>query len=142
MKLAFVGILLILTSTMGASGQTTTIPSASQTGSAFGPDPIIRITTVFRARIESGTDPRNIPTSSAQDGARRIVYNMAANECMLLAEFWKGECRLASLSVCIYSPCIYDAVLAHFDGREVQSEIPSMFGTAIYEIRPMAPQGR
>ena len=50
--------------------------------SAFGPDPtIIQITTTFRARIEGLADPRDVPTTAAQDAARRSLYNMAANEC-------------------------------------------------------------
>jgi hypothetical protein len=126
----------------GASAQTVTLPNTPQNASAFGSDPIIRITTVFRTRIDAVSEPRNLPTPTAQDGARRIIYNMAANECTILAEFWKGECRLNSLSVCIYSPCIYDAMLANVSGRDLQPEIPSMFGTAIYELRPAAVPGR
>ena len=37
--------------------------------SAFGPDPIIQITTTFRARIEGLADPRDVPTTAAQDAA-------------------------------------------------------------------------
>jgi hypothetical protein len=94
--------------------------------SAFGPDPtIIQITTTFRTRIEGLADPRDVPTTAAQDAARRSLYNMAANECTVLAQFWKAECRLRSFYVSnIVGP------------PEVLPLVPSMFGRAIYELRP------
>ena len=94
--------------------------------SAFGPDPtIIQITTTFRARIEGLADPRDVPTTAAQDAARRSLYNMAANECTVLAQFWKAECRLRSFYVSnIVGP------------PEVLPLVPSMFGRAVYELRP------
>jgi len=67
--------------------------------SAFGPDPVIQITTTFRARIEGVTDAREVPSTTAQDSARRTLYNMAANECTVLAEYWKAECRLNSFEI-------------------------------------------
>jgi hypothetical protein len=57
-------------------------------GQAGSPDPIIQITTTFRARIDGLTDPRDGPSTTAQDTARRTLYNMAANECTVLTEFW------------------------------------------------------
>jgi hypothetical protein len=67
-----------------AYAQTTTFPSMERAASAFGPDPIIEITTTFRARIEGLADPRDVPSTTAQDTARRTLYNMAANECLPL----------------------------------------------------------
>ncbi len=93
--------------------------------SAFGPDPIIQITTTFRARIEGVTDTREVPSPTAQDSARRTLYNMAANECRVLAEYWKAECRLNSFSVYV-SP-------ESLEGGD--REVPSMFGTALYELK-------
>jgi len=40
-----------------------------------------------------------VPSTTAQDTARRLLYNMAANECIVLAEYWKAECRLSCLAV-------------------------------------------
>src|SRR5260370_42266953 len=77
-----------LTSIAAASAQPTTIPNSEPAASAFGPDPIIQITTTFRARIEGLADPRDVPSTPAQDTARRTLYNMAANECTVLSEFW------------------------------------------------------
>jgi hypothetical protein len=98
--------------------------------SAFGPDPtIIQITTTFRARIEGLADPRDVATTAAQDAARRSLYNMAANECIVLAQFWKAECRLRSFYV--------DETVANIVGPpEVLPHVPSMFGRAVYELRP------
>jgi hypothetical protein len=98
--------------------------------SAFGPDPVIQITTTFRARIEGVTDAREVPSTTAQDSARRTLYNMAANECTVLAEYWKAECRLNSFSV--YVP------LESQEGPGAERGVPSMFGTAVYELKPQS----
>jgi len=127
-------ILSALTSMTAASAQTTFAPGTQPIAPVFGPEGTIQITTTFRARIEGSADPRDVPTTLAQDAARRTLYNMAANECRVLAEFWKAECRLNSFSVYLS--------LADFGGPEIRPEIPSMFGTAVYELRLMSPSGR
>lgn len=99
--------------------------------SAFGPEPIIQITTTFRARIEGVTDAREVPSTTAQDSARRVLYNMAANECTVLAEYWKAECRLNSFSV--YVP------IESLEGPDAERSVPSLFGRAVYELRLQAP---
>jgi hypothetical protein len=121
-------MLAALASMAAASAQTTTVPDAAPAASAFGPDPVIQITTTFQARIEGLANPRDIPATTAQDAARRALYNMAANECTVLAEFWKAECRLASFSV-------YVAATAEPDA---QPQVPAMFGTAVYALRLMS----
>jgi hypothetical protein len=117
--------------TSAASAQPTTIPNSEPAASAFGPDPIIQIETTFRARIEGLADPRDVPSTPAQDTARRTLYNMAANECRVLSEFWKAECRLNSFSV--YVP------VARIVGPDELPQVPSMFGTAVYELRLTSP---
>jgi hypothetical protein len=118
-----------LTSLTAAAAQTPAVPSTEPAASAFGPDPIIQITTTFRARIEGLTDAREVPSTTAQDTARRTLYNMAANECTVLSEFWKADCRLSSLSVYVS--------LANPGSPYAQPpQLPSMFGTAVYELRP------
>jgi hypothetical protein len=99
--------------------------------SAFGPDPVIQITTTFRARIEGVTDAREVPSTTAQDSARRTLYNMAANECTVLAEYWKAECRLNSFSV--YLP------LESPEDPGMERGAPAMFGTAVYELKLQSP---
>ena len=98
--------------------------------SAFGSDPIIQITTTFRARIEGSADPRDVPSTTAQETARRTLYHMAANECLVLAEYWKAECRLNSFAVYVAD--------GSAGGPDVQSPVPSMFGTAVFELKPAA----
>jgi hypothetical protein len=120
-----------LTSIAAASAQPTTIPNSEPAASAFGPDPIIQITTTFRVRIEGVADPRDVPGTPAQGTARRTLYNMAANECTVLSEFWKAECRLNSFSV--YVP------VARIVGPDELPQVPSMFGTAVYELRLTSP---
>jgi hypothetical protein len=121
-----------LTSMTAASAQTAAVPGAAPPPSAFGPDPIVQITTTFRARIEGLADPRDVPSTTAQDTARRLLYNMAANECIVLAEYWKAECRLNSLAL--------DTSLETIGGFDVQPQVPSMFGTAVYELRLTSPR--
>jgi len=122
-----------LVSIAAASAQPASLPGAEPTASAFGPEPIIQITTTFRARIEDMADARDVPSTTAQDSARRSLYNMAANECTVLAEYWKAECRLNSLAVYVS--------LESNPGPNAESQVPSMFGTAVYELRPQ-PIGR
>jgi hypothetical protein len=125
-------IFAALASMVAASAQTTAVPGTELSASAFGPDQIIQITTTFRARIEGVADPRDVPSTTAQDTARRLLYNMAANECIVLAEYWKAECRLSSLAV--------DPSIETIGGLDVQPQVPSMFGTAVYELRLTSPR--
>jgi hypothetical protein len=124
-------IFAALASMAAASAQTTAVPGTELSASAFGPDQIIQITTTFRARIEGLADPRDVPAPTAQDAARRTLYNMAANECLVLAEFWKADCRLSSFAVYPSFPNVV--------GSDVQPLGPSMFGTAVYALRPTSP---
>jgi hypothetical protein len=124
-------IFAALASFAAASAQTTAVPGTELTASAFGPDQIIQITTTFRARFEGLADPRDVPATTAQDAARRTLYNMAANECMVLAEFWKAECRLSSFAVYLSYP--------NAAGSDLQPQVPSMYGTAVYALRPISP---
>src|SRR5262245_15788360 len=104
-----------------ASAQPLAIPGSEAAASAFGPDPIIQITTTFRARIEGSADPRDVPSPTAQDTARRVLYNLAANECTLLAEFWKAECRLNWFYLSVES----------IVGPEGRAQVPSRTGTRV-----------
>ena len=116
-----------------AFAQPMTFPPAETAPSAFGPDPIIQITMTFQARIEGAGDPREVPAPTAQETARRSLYHMAANECTVLAEYWKAECRLSSFSV--------DLADGSAGGPGVPSLGPSMFGTAVFELK-LAPPAR
>jgi hypothetical protein len=120
-----------LASIAAASAQPATIPDSEPGASAFGPDPIIQITTTFRVRIEGLADPRDVPSTPAQGNARRTLYNMAANECIVLSEFWKAECRLNSFSV--YVP------VERLVEPDALPQVPSMFGKAVYELRLTSP---
>jgi len=80
-------VLAISASVAAASAQIGTFPNTEPPPSAFGPDPILQITTILQARIEGLADARDVPTTAAQEMARRSLYNMAANECTMLAEF-------------------------------------------------------
>jgi hypothetical protein len=121
-----------LLSAISVSAQTVTTTTQTQ-ASAFGTDPTIRITAQFRARIEGVTDPRDVPDAKAQDAARRALYEMAANERATLSEIWKAECRVASFSIVSTVP------LPIAPSNIQPPPIPSMTGTATYELRVRAP---
>ena len=130
-----IGLLVVavaaLASITAASAQPVTVPDVEPPASAFGPDHIVQITATFRARIEGVTDAREVPSTTAQDSARRTLYNMAANECTVLAEYWKAECRLNSFSVYVS--------LESLVGPGAEREVPSMLGTAVYELKLPSP---
>ena len=111
-------------------------PSMEPPPSASGPDGTIQITTTFQTRIEGLAAPSDVPTTAAQDAARRSLYNMAANECIVLVQFWKADCRLRSFYVSETN------IVGPPEGPpQVLPDVPpSMFGSAVYELRP--PPGR
>jgi hypothetical protein len=117
-----------LTLIPAASAQMPPLAGAEPAPSAFGPDPVIQITTTFRAQIEGLADPRDVPSTTAQDTARRTLYNMASNECAVLTEFWRAECRLNSLSV-------YVALVNTGNLGPEPPQFPSMIGTAVFELK-------
>jgi hypothetical protein len=118
-----------LASIAAASAQPLTMQSTEPpASSAFGPDPVIQITTTFRARIEGVTDAREVPSTTAQDSARRTLYNMAANECTVLAEYWKADCRLNSFEIYVPPETL----------EAPERGVPAMFGTAVYELKPQS----
>lgn len=121
-----VGAFAALTLAM-ASAQPMDDAGPEPAASAFGADPIIRITTTFQARIEGVSDAREVPSPTAQDTARRVLYNMAANECTVLAEYWKAQCRLSSFSVYLALESLVEP--------PARAGVPSMLGTAVYELR-------
>jgi len=127
-------VLAISASVAAASAQIGTFPNTEPPPSAFGPDPSLQITTIVHVRIEGLADARDVPTTAAQEMARRSLYNMAANECTMLAEFWKADCRLGSFYV--YVP------VADIGGPEVQAPATSMFGRAVYGLRLTSLPGR
>jgi hypothetical protein len=108
-------------------------PGPETAASAFGPDPVIQITATFQTRIEGSANPRDVPSATAQETARRTLYHMAANECTMLAEYWKAECRLNSFAVYVAN--------GSADEPGAQPLAPSMFGTAVFGLKP-APAGR
>ena len=132
MRSRFPVIVAALMSMTAASAQTEIGSETAPPASAFGPNPIIQITTTFQARLDGVASPRDVPSATAQDAARRLLYNMAANECLVLVEYWKAECRLNSFRMYTSLESIGDLGGA--------PSIPSMFGIAIYELRLASPR--
>ena len=69
MKHVLTVVLAISASVAAASAQIGTFPNTEPPPSAFGPDPILQITTIFQARIEGLADARDVPTTAAQEMA-------------------------------------------------------------------------
>lgn len=91
-------------------------------GSAFGADPITRITSSFRTPIIA--DPLG-SDAKAQESARRALYGMAEGECATLSEVFQAECRLSSFTLNI--PIVATTTSA--------APANSMTATAVYELK-------
>jgi hypothetical protein len=106
-----------------ANAQATMTFNNPPPSSAFGVDPMMRITTTFRVGVTSA-DPQTGPDAKAQEAARRALYGMADSECAVLSEVFKAECRLNSLATVVpFAP-------ANAPPSNVMS------ATAIYELKP------
>jgi len=97
---ALASLVLALSWAEAAPAQTM-MTTAVQQPSAFGQEPVIRITATFRSAT-AAAEGQPIPDSQAQETARRAIYAMALKECAVLSETFKAECRLGS--VMIYTP--------------------------------------
>jgi hypothetical protein len=111
---------------LSATSANAQVPTPQPVPSAFGVDPIIHVTSVFRAKIEGVTDLRDVPDIKAQEAVRKSLYDMAANECAVLAETLKAECRLSN--IVIVTPTTF---IAGTYGLP-----PAMTATALYELKP------
>lgn len=120
--IAIIVAMLFSASTSANAQVATPLPAPS----AFGVDPIIRVTSVFRAKIEGVTDIRDVPDAKAQEAVRKSLYDMAVNECAALAESLKAECRLSN--IVIIAP---NTVIVGTYGIP-----PAMTATALYELKP------
>jgi hypothetical protein len=105
-----------------ASAQIVMDTQGPQQTSAFGVDPIIRVTTSFRTTL--ATEPQVVPDAKAQETAHRALYGMAESECATLYEIFKAECRLSSLMI---FPIVTPA-------NAPPSNV--MSATAVYELKP------
>ena len=124
MKAHLNGIMVaILLSATSANAQ---VPTPQPAPSAFGVDPIIRVTSVFRAKIEGVADMRDVPDIKAQEAVRKSLYDMAANECAMLAETLKAECPLSNIVIIPPTTVIVGTYAVP----------PAMTATALYELRP------
>lgn len=112
----------LLSAPTTASAQVATPETVS---SAFGVDPIIRVTSVFRAKIAGIKDLNEVPDIKAQEAVRKNLYDMAANECSVLAAALKAECRLNNITM--INPIVVPSI----------SPVPPvMTATALYELKP------
>jgi hypothetical protein len=125
MKGLAVMLMSLALSVTGASAQAL-VTTGPQQNTPFGPDPIIRVTVMFRAAIE-GTDARTAPDAKAQETARRSLYDMASSECTALSEAFKAECRLGTLQVTQFFPV---------SAPNLPPAAPALNATATYELKP------
>ncbi len=113
-----------------ATAQITTMTYPSQT-SAFGVEPIIRVATTFRVAV-AVNDGQSVSNMAAQETARREIYAIAAKECEVLAEAFKAECRLGSLSTFAPAPA------PNSPPSSTPVALGSINATANYELKPRA----
>jgi hypothetical protein len=116
-------VVALLLSATSANAQ---VPMPQPAPSAFGADPIMHVTSVFRAKIEGVADIRDVPDIKAQEAVRKSLYDMAANECAVLAETLKAECRLSNIVIISPNTLVVG-------GYGVP---PAMTATALYELKP------
>ena len=102
------------------------VPTPQGAPSAFGVDPIMRVTSVFRAKIQGVNDIRDVPDIKTQEAVRKSLYDMAADECAVLAEMLKAECRLSNIVIVAPPPFIVGTY----------GIPPTMSATALYELKP------
>jgi hypothetical protein len=128
MKILTATLLALALSATGTSAQVQITGGAPQ-NTAFGTDPIIRVTVSFRTAVAvEAMDPRAVPDPKAQEAARRALYDMAASECATLSETFKAECRLGSLQI------LPQGVLAQ--PANAPPVVPSLSANAVYELKP------
>ena len=95
MRLASSLVALVALAATDATAQVTLSQNPNQP-SSFS-DPIIRVTSSFRTPLVA--DNQSAPDMKSQEVARRELYRMAESECAGLAEIYKAECHLTSVSV-------------------------------------------
>jgi hypothetical protein len=91
-------IAIVMMFAASTHAQTTMTFGSNPPPSAFATDPIIRISSFFRTTAAM-TDGQTIPDARSQEAARRELYRMAENECLVLSEIYKADFRLSSLTV-------------------------------------------
>jgi hypothetical protein len=126
MKALTVAALAVAISATSANAQATMTTSfgAGQQSTAFGVDPVTRVTSSFRTAV-AVSEPQAIPDAKTQETARRTLYGMAEAECAVLSEIFKAECRLNNVSMILLVP--------------TTAVPPNTLGaTATYDLRPKA----
>jgi hypothetical protein len=130
MKTLVVAAIAVAFSATSASAQSVTTTFSSP-NTAFGADPVMRVTSTFRTTV-AVTEPQANPDAKAQETARRALYGMAESECTALSEIFKAECRLSNVSISI--PIVVGNVASNTSFASAPSN--SMSATAIYELKP------
>lgn len=93
------------------------------------PEQPLRVTSNFRTTVALAPTPQLVPDAAAQETARRALYAMAADECALLSEIYKSDCRLTSVQIVAFPPLGSGAQPANV-----------LNATATYELRPLRQQ--
>jgi hypothetical protein len=88
---------MIVMFTATANAQTMIIGSDNRE-TAFGTDPVIHINSLFRTAVTL-KEGQMIPEGTTLEAARRELYQMSENECQTLAQIYKAECRLSSVTI-------------------------------------------
>lgn len=117
--------------TLGATSAAAQVISPIPPGPPQRPEQPLRITSTFRT-ILTMAPTQVVPDAAAQDAGRRALYAMAADECAVLSEIFKGDCRLSAVQIVAFPPFGSNAQPANI-----------LNATANYELRPLRqPQAR
>jgi hypothetical protein len=96
-------------------------PRPPPTSSVFSANGTVRITTTFRIAVAT-KDTESLNDAKAQEDGRRRLYGMAADECHIISEAFKAECRLNSFTITSLAT-----------SRPPTSMLAA---TAVYELKP------
>jgi hypothetical protein len=117
--------------TLGATSAAAQVISPIPPGSSQRPEQPLRITSTFRTTLTMAPT-QIVPDAAAQEAGRRALYAMAADECAVLSETFKSDCRLTSVQIVAFPPLGSSAQPANI-----------LNATATYELRPLRqPQAR
>jgi hypothetical protein len=90
---------------------------------AFGTDPVVHVNSLFRTPVTL-KEGQIVPDGTTLEAARRELYQMTENECQTLAQIYKAECRLSSVTITGVLPA---------PNQQPQTTVTA---NASYELRP------
>jgi hypothetical protein len=117
--------ILFVAAALGATSAAAQVISPIPPSPPQRPEQPLRITSTFRTTLTMAPT-QIVPDAAAQEAGRRALYAMAADECAMLSETFKGDCHLTSVQIVAFPPLGSNAQPANI-----------LNATATYELRPL-----